>query len=153
MKSFGTGPPPWARLSCPGCGRDTVLTKTKRPKIPRHTVALGSDAVCPWSERARPRPLTLAELPGPEREEIEAWRSSQRAKASTKRPPPRRRRPPSTCPSGKVTFWTEEAADRAATKLTRASLRRSRPAGRSWARPYVCPSCRRWHLTSLEATA
>ena len=54
------------------------------------------------------------------------------------------------CPSGKITFDTEEAADVEATSLTRKNLRNPRPNGRTAARSYVCPHCKKWHLTSME---
>jgi hypothetical protein len=52
----------------------------------------------------------------------------------------------STCPTGKVTYWSELKA-----KIALASTRRpGAPGRREECRTYRCPDCHGWHLTSLR---
>jgi hypothetical protein len=56
------------------------------------------------------------------------------------------------CPSGKYIFASENAAEHAATQLTRKNLRQTREKDRTAVRAYQCDQCGAWHCTSMSAT-
>ncbi len=139
---------------CPGCGHVVALTAKARAYREHNRTPWPLEERCPWSLLRPPHPRPLSSLDWWEVAAVVAWQTAAKEKrqAKPKAKVGARARRRSSCPTGKRSYRTEEIAELAATALTRASLSKPRPPGRSWARPYTCPRCGRWHLTSLEAT-